>query len=207
MVDVFSGKSGRVVMYLLLNSRKQVSQKQIVEATGLSKGLVSRIVSVLSAKGLVKRPYRTRFVLEYPGKLLLDWIGNRNLALKKAFFAKDGRVLEKIPHAHTLLSGAWLDSGYLKSDFRTVYVKPGLKAGGLVEGKAGELKSKIVLIEADDDFVFYGKRKLKGENVVNPFLLYVDMASFGGLASSALGEVAEKHGFPKLSFNSGWGNG
>lgn len=198
-MNVFAGKSGRVVMYLLLNSRKQVSQKQIVGATGLSKGLVSRIVGVLVAKGLVKRPYRTRFVLEYPEKLLLEWIGNRNLALKKAFFAKDGRVLEKVPHVHTLLSGAWLDSGYLKSGFTTVYVRPGLKVEGLVEGKAGELKSKVVLIEADDDFVFYGERKIKGERVVNPFLLYVDLASFGGLAMSALGEVAEKHGFPKLS--------
>lgn len=201
MVNGFVGQSQRIVMFLLLNARKQVSQKQIVEATGLSKGLVSRVVNWLIAKGVVKRPYRTRFVLEYPEKLLVDWIGQRDIALKKAYFAKDASILKKVTHCHTLLSGAWLDSGYLKSELTTVYVAPNFKPTSgmkLKEGLVGELKSKTVLIPADDKFVFYSKRKIKWENVVNPFLLYVDLASFSGIALTALQEVAEKHGFPNI---------
>ena len=201
MVSGFTGQSQRIVMFLLLNVRKQVSQLEIVKATGLSKGLVSRVVSLLVAKGVVKRPYRCRFVLEYPEKLLLDWVGQRGIALKKAYFAKDSKVLAKVKHCHTLLSGAWLDSNYLASEFVMVYVEPTFAptpSMGLVEGKVGELKSKVVLIPADDEFVFYGKRRIYNEEVVNPFLLYVDLASFGGIALTALQQVSAKHSFPNL---------
>ncbi|MFH0713851.1 MAG: MarR family transcriptional regulator [Candidatus Micrarchaeota archaeon] len=197
----FTGQSQRIVMFLLLNARKPVSQLAIVKATRLSKSLVSRVVSLLVAKGVVKRPYRCRFVLEYPEKLLLDWIGQRNIAMKKAYFAKDTNLLKEVKHCHTLLSGAWLDSGYLASEFITVYVEPNFKPAAsmnLIEGKVGELKSKVVLIPADDEFVFYGKWSINNEEVVNPFLLYVDLASFGGIAFTALQQVSEKHGFPSL---------
>ncbi len=201
MVNGFVGKSQRIVMFLLLNAKKPVNQLEIVRATGLSKGLVSRIVNWLVAKGVVKRPYRARFVLEYPEKLLIDWIGQRNISLKKAYFAKDASVLKKFKHCHTLLSGAWLDSGYLASDFITVYVESNFVPApsmNLIEGKVNELKSKVMLIPADDEFIFYNKRSVKREEIVNSFLLYVDLASFGGIALTALQQVAEKHGFPKL---------
>ncbi len=201
MVSGFKGQSQRILMFLLLNARKPVSQLEIVTATGLSKGLVSRVVSLLVAKSVVKHPYRCRFVLEYPEKLLLDWIGQRNISLKKAYFAKDANVLKQVSHCHTLLSGAWLDSNYLASEFVTVYVEPGFvptPAMKLVEGKVGQLKSKVVLIPADDEFVFYGKRRINKKEVVNPFLLYVDLASFGGIALTALQQVSAKHGFPNL---------
>ncbi|MEK6924032.1 MAG: helix-turn-helix domain-containing protein [Candidatus Micrarchaeota archaeon] len=189
-------------MYLLSEAwKKPVSQKQIVEATGLSKGLVSRIMSWLIAKGVVKRPYRTRFVLEYPEKLLIDWIGQRDIGLKNAYFVDDAAILKRLKHTHTLFSGAWLDSGYLRNDITTVYVNkdflptPAMRA---VEGKVADFKTKIVLIPAEDEFNFYAERKLKGGNVVNPFLLYVDLASLGGMGLTALQQVAEKHRLPQI---------
>ena len=60
------------------------------------------------------------------------------------------------------------------------------------------MKSRVMLIPADDDFVFYGKRTIKGKQVVNSFLLYADLASFGGIGLTALQQVAEKHGFPRI---------
>ncbi len=201
MVNVFAKKSSRVPMYLLLHAKTLVSQMQIVEATGLSKGLVSRITSKLVANGLVKRPYRTRFSLEYPERLLVEWIGHRNISSKKAYFADDTRALKAVPHMHTLLSGAFLETGYLRTGFTTAYVKQGFKpkaTGNLAEGRVGELKSKIILIPAEDEFVFYGQRKIKGQKVVNPFLLYLDLASLGGVAASALKPFIEKYGFPDL---------
>ncbi|MBI5636199.1 MarR family transcriptional regulator [Candidatus Micrarchaeota archaeon] len=201
MVNGFKGKSQRIVMFLLLHAGQLVSQKQIVEQTKLSKGLVSRVVNWLSANGAVKRPYRTRVVLEYPQKLLADWSGQREIALKKAYFAKDEGILKKVKHCHTLLSGAWLDCGYLRSGFTTVFVEPNFVPPApmkLVEGKVGQLKSKVVLIPAEDEFVFYGKRSVNNEKIVNPFLLYADLASFGGICLTALQQVAEKHGFAQL---------
>lgn len=199
MVDVFSPKSCRIISYLLLHAKTGVSQKKIVDATGVSKGLTSRIVTELVAKGIVKRPYRARFSLEYPDKLLLDWIGRRNIGAKKAFFAQDKRVLKKVERAHTLFSGAMLDSGYLESEITTVYVPSDFRpAKGMQEARLDSLKTKTALIPAEDEFVFYGRRKIGGEWVVNPFLLYVDLASFGGMALTALERVAEKHGFPSL---------
>ncbi len=202
LVNGFRGKSARVTMYLLAKApRKPVSQKEIVEATGLSKGMVSRVMAWLVAKGLVKRPYRTRFILEYPEKLLIEWIGQREIALKKAFFAADESALAGIAHTHTLFSGAWLDSGYLHSGFTTVYVKPGFEPDAsmnAIEGKVGELKSKVVLIPAEDEFVFYGRKKIGRNYIVNPCLLYADLASLGGMGLTALEQVAEKHKLPKV---------
>ncbi len=202
MVDVFAPKSCRLVMRMLLKQKTLVSEKQLVGQTGVSKGLCSRVMNELIARGAVKRPYRTRFALEYPEKLLLDWIGNRRIAAKKTFFARDASALRKVEHAHTLFSGAWLDARYLKSDFVTVYVKPDFapqaQMAYLQEGVLGDWKTKTALIVAEDEFVFYGARRMGGERVVNPFLLYVDLASFGGIAFTALRQVAEKHGFPSL---------
>ena len=202
MVNGFKGKSARVTMYLLSQAwKKPVSQKQVVEATRLSKGLVSRVMNWLVAKGAVKRPYRTRFGLEHPEKLLVDWIGQRNIGLKKAFFVDDAAVLKKLRHAHTLFSGAWLDSGYLRNGITTAYVNKGFlptRAMHAVEGKVADFKTKIVLIPAEDEFVFYAQRKIKGERVVNPFLLYADLASLGGMGLTALRQVAEKHDLPQI---------
>ena len=202
MVNGFKGKSVRVVMYLLCQApKKPVSQKQIVEVTGLSKGMVSRIMTWLIGKGLVKRPYRSRFVLEYPDRLLIEWIGQRDISSKKAYFIIDDALLKGIPHAHTLLSGAWLDSGYLRNDFTTVYVEKDFKptvAMRAEEGKVSDFKTKVVLIPAEDKFYFYAKRRIKGENVVNPYLLYADLASMGGIGLTALQQVAEKHHLQKI---------
>ena len=199
MAGVFSPKSCRIVSYLLLHAKTAVNQKQIVEATGVSKGLASKVVSELVQKGLVKRPYRTRFSLEYPEKLLLDWIGRRDIGAKKAFFAKDASILKKVGHAHTIFSGALLDAGYLESGITTAYVPSDFRpAEGMAEGRLDSLKTKTALIPAEDEFVFYGKKRVGTEVVVNPFLLYVDLASFGGMALTALERVAQKHGFPSL---------
>ncbi|MFH0973511.1 MAG: hypothetical protein V1817_01840 [Candidatus Micrarchaeota archaeon] len=208
MTTVFSLGACRIASFLLLHSKQLVSQKQIASETRLSKAFVSRIVNELYSEGAVKRPFRTRVVLEHPEKLLVDWIGNRHAGALKTFFCGDERVLRElkrrgIQHVHSFLSGAWLDAGYLKSGFATVYVPPGFDANELKgfkfeEGTLRELKKRVALVVADDEFVFYGSRKISGERVVNSFLLYVDLASFGGIALTALYAVAEKHGFPKL---------
>lgn len=208
MTNVFSAGGCRIASFLLLHSKQLVSQKQIASETRLSKGFVSRVTKKLVADGAVKKPFKNRVVLEHPEKLLVDWIGNRRAGALKTFFCGDERVLRElkkrgVKHAHSFLSGAWLDAGYLKSGFATIYVPPGFDANELKgfkfeEGELRELKKRVALVVADDEFVFYGCREISGERVVNPFLLYVDLASFGGIALTALYAVAEKHGFPKL---------
>jgi len=206
---VFSLGGCRIASFLLLHSRQAVTQKLVCEETRLSKGFVSRVVSGLVREGIVKRPFKNRFSLEYPERLLVGWVGNRRVGELKTFFCGDERVLEelkrrRVKHAHTLLSGAWIDANYLRSGFKTVYVEPGFDARKelngfeFVEGELRELKKRVALVVADDEFVFYGVREFASESVVNPFLLYVDLASFGGIALTALDSVAEKHGLPKL---------
>jgi len=195
----FSPKSYRIISYLLLHSKKLVSQKEIAQATKASPGLVSRVTGRLEEEGVLKRPFRTRVSLEYPEKALVDWIGRRGIGSRKAFFARSEKVLEKTRHAHTLFSGAWLEQPFLKTDLATVYVEPDFEPEkNMEEGVLRQLKSRVALIPAEDEFVFYGARKIGGELVVNPFLLYVDLASFGGTASTALQAIAEKYKFPRL---------
>jgi len=198
-VDIFAPKSCRIISYYLLNAKKPVSQKQIVEATDVSAGLVSRVSSELVARGVVKKLYRTRFSLEYPQKLMLDWIGNRQMAQKKAFFAKDISILKGIKHAHTLFSGAFLQTEYLKTRFTTVYVPHNYHPHEKVrEGRVGDFLENIVLIPADDEFVFYERRKIKGQWVVNPALLFVDLSSLGGMAWQQASEVAQQQDWQDL---------
>ena len=66
------------------------------------------------------------------------------------------------------------------------------------EGKVSDFKTKVVLIPAEDKFYFYAKRRIRGENVVNPHLLYADLASMGGIGLTALQQVAEKHHLQKI---------
>lgn len=195
-MNPFSPKSCRVVSLLLANADKPFSQKQVARATKLSKGMVSRIVRELVRQGMVSRPYRSRFILDQPNQLLMNWASNRNIRPNKAYFAPGKSALKGIKHAHTLFSGAWLDSRFLKTRFTTAYVKPDFRAA-LKHGVVADLKDEVILIIPPDEHVFYNARRIDGKLVVNPHQLYVDLASFGGIAQTALKALAEKHGFPK----------
>lgn len=196
-MDVFSPTGCRIVAYLLNRPEKRVSQKEIAQETGLSKQWVSQVMRELHKTGIVSRPYRTSFVLAYPNQLMLYWIGNRKIRDEKAYFSSNKKILKKTEHIHTIFSGAWLDVGWLKTRFTTVYVKPGFKCD-LPEGKVGDMKDAVVLIVPKNDNVFYNARKIKGKKVVNPYQLYIDLASFGGLANSTLAQIAEKYKFPRI---------
>ena len=96
MAGIFAPKSCRVLMYLLLHAGTPVSQKQVAQATRVSRGLASRVFLGLVERGLVKRPYRTRFSLEEPNRLLVEWAGNRRLSSAKAYFARDAGILRRL---------------------------------------------------------------------------------------------------------------
>ncbi|MBI4214826.1 MarR family transcriptional regulator [archaeon] len=180
----------------MANPNRGISQKQISEATRVDKALVSRVVRELIGQGLVSRPHRARFILDQPNQLLLRWAANRNIRSNPAYFAPSKSTLKGIKHAHTLFSGAWLDSRFLKTHFTTVYVKPDFRAP-LKHGKVADLKDNVILVVAPDEYVFYETRRVDGKPVVNPYQLYVDLASFGGIAQTALERMVTKYGFPK----------
>jgi|SRR3989338_4935045 len=196
-MDVFAPKSCRVISFLLLNANEPLMQQDIIKKTKVSKGLVSRVVNELVRQGFVSRPFRARFVLDKPGRLLLAWAANRDIRSNKAYFASSKAVLKDLKTAHTLFSGAWLDDKYLKTRFTTVYVKPDFKSR-LRSGIVSDLKNDVILIVAPDEYVFYGQRKINGKNVVNEYQLFVDLMSFGGIAETALKNLADKYGFPKI---------
>lgn len=53
--SVFAPKSARVVRWLLVNSRRVFTQREIARGSGMSDGFVSRIVARLEADGFVER--------------------------------------------------------------------------------------------------------------------------------------------------------
>jgi transcriptional regulator with XRE-family HTH domain len=187
----------RVFIYLLTHQNQLIEQKQIAEKMELSRGQVSKIIKELRKGGIVHKPYKNRVVLDSPHQLILQWISNRAIRDEEAYFFPNKKILSKIDNVHTLFSGAWLDVGWLKTRFTTVYTKPGFKCN-MPKGKVGDLKDKVILIVPKNDYVFYGVRKIKGEKVVNPYQLYVDLASFLGLAQSTLEPIAEKYKLPKI---------
>jgi CRP-like cAMP-binding protein len=69
---VFAPKSSRVVRQFLLDPSRGYRQQELIEATGLGQGFVSRILNKLEQDNLVRRvgPF---WRVDNPGRLLDAW--------------------------------------------------------------------------------------------------------------------------------------
>jgi hypothetical protein len=72
--NVFVGKSVRIVRSLLSDSEKLWRQSELVERTGATSGLVSRIVTHLLRQGMLRKVDARRFHLASPLALLDGWV-------------------------------------------------------------------------------------------------------------------------------------
>jgi hypothetical protein len=74
LVNVFVGKSVRIVRSLLAVPERVWQQSELVERTGATSGLVSRIVTYLLRQGHLKKLDTRRFRVVSPQGLLDAWV-------------------------------------------------------------------------------------------------------------------------------------
>jgi hypothetical protein len=135
--NVFVGKSVRIVRSLLSDSERLWRQAELIERTGATSGLVSRIVTHLTRQGLLKKVDARRFHLVSPLALLDAWAQADNFerrATTHQFTALNSdplRLAKDIrnalthggsPFAFTQWIAAWLRHPYTELPLVSLYV-------------------------------------------------------------------------------------
>lgn len=187
----FAPKSSRITRWLLINSEKSMTQRELSFATNMDEGFTSRIVSRLEDEGLISRKNDGSIVVSDPDLLLESWREKydfkKNRIIKGYIAARSSNeILEKISdllsekdikHATTGLSGAWLYSKFSGFRIVTFYIDRQLskeltKILGFREEERG---SNVWFVVPKDEGVFHGSKKVKGINCVHPVQVYLDL--------------------------------
>lgn len=187
--SIFSPKSSRISLCFLHEPRKEFIRKDIVEKSGLSKGMVSRIVKLMTAAGYILEQ-DNKLKLSNFNDLLSAWtesITNRR-DIRRSYYvwAQNPRQLMRavtdslssrgIQYAFTQEAGASLVAPFSTFDIVTAYIEsldkfPAAELSATVTSKGFNL----VLIEPYDKAVFTYARSIRGMRVVDNPQLYADL--------------------------------
>jgi hypothetical protein len=184
----FAPKSARVTRVLLEDPSRWWHQKELVAATGLDDGSVSRIVRRLNEELLLERRERELRPRD-PARLLDAWTqdyrfthhdilaGHRSgsgIDLARDLAQRLGTL--HIRHAFTGLPAAWAIDHFARFRLTTVYVegdpRDAAKRLGLRQGSLG---ANVQLVGPDDLGVFIGEHPHDGLNCVSPVQVYLDL--------------------------------
>jgi hypothetical protein len=185
----FAPKSSRVARVLLIDPRRWWRQTELVEATGLDDGSVSRIVRRLDEEQLLERHGR-RELRPRDAALMLDaWAQDYRFdrhdtlaghmsgsGIEVARQAADRLNAQDIHHAFTGLPAAWAMDRFAQFRLNTVYVEgdPRL-AAEKIEMRLGPKGANVQLVGPDDDGVFIGEENHDDLNCVTAAQTYLDL--------------------------------
>jgi hypothetical protein len=194
----FAPKSARVTRTLLLDPARWWRQKDLVDATGLDDGNVSRIVRRLDDEALLER--RERELRPREPDLLLDaWIQDYRFDRHHAVFGHlSGSGIEiarelddrlagaDIVHAFTGLPAAWAMTHFARFRLTSVFVDGDPHSiAEEVEMRRGEKGANVQLLGPDDEGVFAGREEVDGLPCVAPVQTYLDLLSLPERSSEA----------------------
>lgn len=185
----FSPKATRVTKLLLDQPGTQWTQKDIVARTGLSKGMVSRLISGMIETGYVTESEK-RIKLANFDDLLFAWVASemKRRERKKHYYVwsqNSSRLMEfvagrfvrdKIEYAFTQEAGASLVAPFATFDLVSVYVRS-LDVFSEKTLSASEVDKgfNLTVIESPDDYVLTRARDKGGLKVVEDLQLYADL--------------------------------
>jgi hypothetical protein len=194
----FAPKSARVARVLLLDPARWWRQKDLVEATGLDDGNVSRIVKRLDGEALLER--RERELRPRDPDLLLDaWAQDYRFDRHQVVFGHltgggievarelGGRLAAaNVAHAFTGLPAAWAMTHFARFRLASVFVDgdPHLIAEEL-EMRRGEKGANVQLLRPDDEGVFAGAEHFDDLSCVAPVQAYLDLRNLPERANEA----------------------
>ena len=172
---------------LLTEPKKNWTGVELSARTGYSKGMTSRVLKQLEREVVVAKPYKNRFVLVEPIRLLVLWSCRRKMPepvyveSSKSNAQLDAAVAKMKGVALTQFSGAWLRAHYMKTTSYELYVPKGkVDTAAKALGKVSESPQRISLLPAEDNDVFLGSERVGGLPVVSLPQNFVDLMCTGG---------------------------
>ena len=172
---------------LLTEPKKNWTGVELSARTGYSKGMTSRVLKQLEREVVVAKPYKNRFVLVEPIRLLVLWSCRRRMPepvyveSSKSDAQLDAAVAKMKGVALTQFRGAWLRTHYMRTTSYELYVPKGkVNPAAKALGRISESPQRISLLPAEDNDVFLGSERVGGLPVVSLPQNFVDLMCTGG---------------------------
>lgn len=187
--SIFSPKSARVTKFFLSRPSVRWMQRDIASNAGLSKGLVSRVITKMIETGYVLRKDE-KLALANFDDLLCAWVESemRRRERKKHYYvwAQNPRKLmemisaalsvRKLKYAFTQEAGASLVAPFALFDIVSVYVESLDKfPEKALSASAANRGFNLTLIEAPDQYIFTTAQNKSGMMVADNLQLYADL--------------------------------
>jgi len=187
--SIFSPKAARITKLILGRPRAEWMQKDIAVRTGLSKGLVSRVINKMIEAGYVTKKGESLALMDFDD-LFSAWVESEVKRREKKnnyyVWAQNMPKLMKtlaenfsrgkIKYAFTYEAGAFLVAPFATFDIVSVYVEsldrfPEKPLGASRVNKGFNL----TVIEAPDEYLFKEAQDKGGLKVVDNLQLYADL--------------------------------
>lgn len=187
----FAPKSSRIARWLLMHPNQPVTQRELALSTGVSEGLVSRVVSRLEEEHYVARE-RAGLLRGLNLPLLLsawqeEYRFSKHTIIRGHVAARSGDVLTrcvadallaaKVEHAATGLSAAWQLNRF--AGFRTatffVATEPSISIKGELGFREDPRGANLWLVVPNDAGVMLGAKERDGVQCVHPVQVYLDL--------------------------------
>jgi len=202
----FSQRGSRVSRALLIEPERHWTQKELVAATALAQGTVSRVLARLVDIGLVTRDDESRYSVPAPGELLDAWRDEYEcqrheilpMHLTGAGVALAREVAGRIEgidvgHALTGLAAAWLYDGFAQFRVVSVFVDENpYEVAEKIGARMDPRGANVHLIRPADEGVFFGSREVDGPRCVHPVQAYLDLGGLPERADEAAKHLREK---------------
>jgi hypothetical protein len=202
----FAPKSARVTRVLLEDPGRWWRQKELVAATGLDDGSVSRIVRRLDEELLLERRERELRPRD-PDRLLDAWaqdyrfthhdvltchISGSGIELARDLALRLGSL--DVRHAFTGLPAAWAIDHFARFRLTTVYVEGDPRnAAKRLELRQSSAGANVQLVGPDDLGVFIGEHPHDGLNCVSSAQVYLDLLHLPERAPEAAEHLRHHH--------------
>lgn len=200
----FAPKSARITRVMLLEPQRWWRRKDLVSATGLDSGQVSRVVKRLLADRLLEerenelRPRDPSALLdawedEYRfdrHEILRGHVSGSGIELSRFLEARLTEVGGR--HAFTGLAAAWALQGFARFRLNSVFVDGNpLEIAEQVGMRVNDRGANVQLIFPDDAGVFIGSREVQGLQCVAPVQAYLDLRHLPERAGEAADHLRE----------------
>lgn len=192
--DPFSVKSSRLVRTLLSHGNREWTHKELVEQTGLSKGLVSRLSKHLVEQGLLTQKERTLRVRQRDALLDAwaakdDWAKRTTVRQYSLLVTEPREIASRLndslgdaPHVFTQWFAGWLRHPYTLPPVVTAYVKHFPETDALEKkllARRVPEGGRLWLVVPKDEGVFQETQRVEGLTLAADVQIYLDLLRAG----------------------------
>ena len=194
--NVFVGKSARIIRTLLTDRDRAWTQRELIDRTKASPGLVSRIVQHLTSQGFIEKKGTRAFSLGDPLGLIDAWLKADDLSgrvtaaryttlgggpLEIARKLRDWANQQSVPIAFTQWIAGWLRHPYTEPVIASAYVARPPETATLERLGLRPVNDagKVWLYVPDDEGVFLETQTVQDLPLASDAQIYIDLQKTG----------------------------